>query len=300
MKRGGHKQFDLDSYLENWRDRVDRVLDEVLPGEDSYPESLNRAMRYSVFAGGKRLRPLLCIAGCEAVGGEPDKALKTAAAIEMVHTYSLIHDDLPAMDDDELRRGKPTCHRKFGEAVAILAGDGLLTAAFGVIAADPGLAPWQRNALVAELSLAAGPAGMVAGQVADMESEGRNFALEDVDYIHEHKTAKLIEMSVSAGAMIGGGNNQDMEAVREYGRSLGLAFQITDDVINASGGEESGKSTGTDAARGKAVYPALFGVSGSRERAVKLCGDAITALAGFGSRADPLRAIANYVAGRNA
>ncbi len=295
MKGRGPAGFDPDAYIAKWRKKVDRMLDEVLPGEDERPASLSAAMRYSVFAGGKRLRPVLCIAGCEAVSAKPASVLRAAAAIEMVHTYSLIHDDLPAMDDDDLRRGRPTCHKKFGEAVAILAGDALLTEAFGVIVKDPGLDPWLKNVAVAELAMAAGAAGMVAGQVVDMEAEGHDFSRDDVEYIHLHKTAAMISMSVALGAIIGNGSEEEVNSLRAYGRALGLAFQITDDVLNVAGSKETGKGVGTDAGRGKATYPALMGVEASREKAKELCGRAIAEIAGFGHRADPLRALAGFV-----
>lgn len=297
-KMGSSAGFELKPFLDRWRKSVNRVLDQVLPPAGTYPDSVNQAMRYSVTAGGKRLRPILCVAACQAVGGDPKKVLRTGAAIEMIHTYSLIHDDLPAMDNDDFRRGKPTCHKKFGEAVAILAGDALLTEAFGVIAADPGLEPWVRNAVTAEVVAAAGVRGMVAGQVVDMEMEGAKFTLKDVEYIHQHKTAAMISMSAAVGAIIGGGLDDDLEAVREYGNSLGLAFQIVDDVLNVTGGKDLGKGVGTDAARGKATYPAVAGLDLSRQKAKELCGEAIMALAGFGAGADPLRAIARYVTER--
>jgi len=298
MSGGKSSGFDLDSYLERWRKRVNRKLDELLPAEDAYPHSLHRAVRYSVFAGGKRLRPILCVAGCEAVGGRGDDAVQMGAAIEMVHTYSLIHDDLPAMDDDDLRRGKPTCHREFGEALAVLAGDALLTEAFAVVAMDADREPWLRNVLVAELARAAGTAGMVAGQAVDMEMEGGKFTLSDVHYIHEHKTAEMIAMSVVTGAMIGGAAGDDTEFLRQYGRKIGLAFQITDDLLNLRGGKDLGKATGTDAQRGKATYPAAAGERAAREEAERLCGEAMMEITGFGKKAEPLKAIAGYVARR--
>lgn len=292
--------FDLLAYLEKWRRAVDGVLGEILSsGPSAYASGMYEAMRYSVFAGGKRVRPILCVAGCEAVGGEPEAVLKTAAAIEMIHTYSLIHDDLPAMDNDDLRRGKPSNHKKFGEANAILAGDGLLTEAFGVIAEDTGLSPALRTDLVSEVVKASGVRGMVAGQVVDMEKEGTSFTEEDVDFIHEHKTAAIISVSCVAGVMIGGGDKNEIEAVREYARALGLVFQIVDDVLNVTGGKDLGKGVGTDAARGKAAYPALFGVDRAREKAKELYCRALEAICGFDERALPLRAIAQYVVERN-
>jgi len=289
--------FDLNTWLRQWSGKVDAALDDLLPAADERPTSLHQAMRYSVFAGGKRFRPALCVAGCAAVGGTPEVALTMAAAIEMVHTYSLIHDDLPAMDNDDLRRGLPTCHKKFGEAVAILAGDALLTEAFAAIVRDPGLDKWLKNVLVAELASAAGAGGMVGGQVVDMEKEGATFTADDLDYIHEHKTAKMIALSAAAGGIIGNGSDEEVAALRAYGRCLGLAFQITDDVLNETGGKDLGKGVGTDRARGKATYPALLGLEESRARARKLSRQALDSLAGFRG-VDPLRALAEFVVER--
>ena len=291
--------FDLAGYLGRWAREVDRVLDQVLAPAEADPASLNAAIRYSVFAGGKRLRPVLAIAACEAVGGEPVRCLRPGAAIEMVHTYSLIHDDLPAMDNDDLRRGVPTCHKKFGEAVAILAGDGLLTEAFGLIAEDEALPAPMRVRLIAGLVRAAGVRGMVAGQVTDLEKEGAAFTPADVEYIHAHKTAAMIENAVDAGAIIGGAGEGERTALAAYGRAVGLAFQIVDDVLNVTGGKELGKGVGTDAARGKATYPAVAGLDGARARAREERDRALAALAGFDQRAEALRALAERVVDRD-
>ncbi|MFO8059022.1 MAG: polyprenyl synthetase family protein [bacterium] len=291
--------FDVSSYLSRWSEEAERVLDEVLPRPGAYAGSLCEAMRYSVFAGGKRFRPVLCVAGCEAVGGDPSLVLRTGAAIEMIHTYSLIHDDLPSLDNDDLRRGQPTCHRQFGEATAILAGDALLTEAFGVLSRQPGLSTEVKVALISEVSAAAGASGIVAGQTVDMEKEGSSFDIADVEFIHEHKTAKMISMSVVAGAITGGGSKEEVEALRSYGRSLGLCFQITDDVLNVVGGKELGKGTGTDASRGKATYPALAGLEGSRQQARKYKEDAVSRLEDMGENARPLRELAAFVLERS-
>jgi len=298
VSAAGGTSFDLSSYLSGWRDEVDKTLDQVLPAEDVRPSTLHRAMRYSVFAGGKRVRPILAVAACEAVGTDPRLCLRTGAAIEMVHTYSLIHDDLPAMDDDELRRGKPTCHIKFGEAMAILAGDGLLTEAFGAIAADEELEVGTRIALVSELARAAGTSGMVAGQVVDIETECAEFGEDDVNFIHLNKTAAMVEMSVRAGAIVGHASEGELDDLSRYGRSIGLAFQVIDDVLNVTGGKDLGKGVGTDAARGKATYPALFGVDESRRRAEALRREAADALCGFDGRARALLALAELVVNR--
>ncbi len=291
--------FDLASYLARWSKEVEAVLDEVLPRPGKYAANLCEAMRYSVFAGGKRFRPALCVAGCEAVGGDPLCVLHTGAAIEMIHTYSLIHDDLPSFDNDDLRRGQPTCHRKFGEATAILAGDGLLTEAFGVLARQPGVSAEVKSELISEVCAAAGARGMVAGQEEDMEKEGSSFELADVEFIHEHKTAKIISMSVVTGGIVGGGSATELEALRSYGRALGVCFQITDDILNVVGGKELGKGRGTDEARGKASYPAVAGVDDARRKAEELGNASLSCLEGMGEQAEPLRALAAFVLERN-
>lgn len=291
----GASGFDLSAYLARWAGEVDRVLDELLPPAEGLAAHVCEAMRYSVFAGGKRLRPILCIAGCVAAGGKPESAMRTGAALEMIHAYSLIHDDLPAMDNDDFRRGRPTCHKQFGEAMAILAGDGLLTEAFAVIAEDPGLAADTKTRLIAELAQAAGARGLVAGQVADMEKEGAAFTESDLVFIHDHKTAALIAASVVMGGIIAHGSAEQIRALHEYGRLLGRAFQISDDVLNVTGGKELGKAAGTDSARGKATYPARFGIEGSQKLVKELCGQAGSALAAFDDRAAPLRALAEWL-----
>lgn len=289
-------EFDLSSYLNKWTPMVEERLFQLWGGEVQGPAAgLYAAMRYSLFAGGKRLRPVLCLAGCEAVEGKPGQAVNMACALEMIHTYSLIHDDLPALDDDDFRRGQPTCHKKFGEAIAILAGDALLTEAFAVIAQDSALPPELRLRLIADLAQAAGINGMVAGQAADMEKEGSAFTEPDVIFIHGHKTAALITVSVTSGGRIGGGAPAQVDALRNFGQALGLAFQISDDVLNVTGGKELGKGVGTDAERGKATYPALFGVEASRRRVHDLCDQAVSALSGFGQNAGALRAIAGWL-----
>ncbi len=296
---GTREEFNLSVYLEKWRGKVDYVLDKVLPPAGKRPAALHEAMRYSVFAGGKRIRPILSVAAIEALNGNGENVLRVGAAIEMVHAYSLIHDDLPAMDNDDLRRGKPTCHKKFGEAAAILAGDALLTDAFGIIVTDQNLDPWIKNVFIAELVLAAGSSGMVGGQVVDMEMEKQKYDKIDLDFIHENKTAKMIALSVVAGAMIGNADEKELDAMRGYGKSLGLCFQIVDDVLNVAGGKETGKGVGTDAERGKATYPALIGLDKSRERARALRDEALECLCVFDDRAEALREIARYVVARD-
>src|SRR6266699_2476895 len=282
---------------------VDQGLDRFLPSETAPPESLHKAMRYSVFAGGKRLRPVLVAAGAEAVGGSLDAVMPAACAVEMIHTYSLIHDDLPAMDNDDFRRGVPTNHKVFGEAIAILAGDALLTLAFRLLAdnfAAGSDAHALRNVLI-EIGDAAGSAGMVGGQVADIESEGKRVGAETVDYIHTHKTAALIRASIRAGAMLAGATPSQLVALGLAGGNLGLAFQIMDDILDVTAtSEELGKTAGKDQAQQKATYPAVHGIEVSRRRAQALVADAHAALESFGPRALPLRALGTFFIERKA
>jgi geranylgeranyl diphosphate synthase, type II len=290
--------FDLKHYLDERRALVEAALERWLPAEHAPPSTVHQAMRYSVQAGGKRLRPILVIAGAEAVGGTAETVLPTACALELIHTYSLIHDDLPAMDDDDYRRGRPTNHKVYGEAIAILAGDALLTLAFKLVADT---AAHVRDArvicdVVAEIAIAAGTAGMVGGQVVDIESEGRTVSAETLDYIHVHKTAALIRTSLRVGAMLGGARPDDLEAISTAGRSLGLAFQIVDDILDVEGSlEELGKTAGSDQRKGKATYPALHGLDASRQRARTLIEETKTALRRIGPRAEPIGALADYV-----
>ncbi len=292
--------MDLKKYLKERCQLVDEALDRYLPKEDELPASLHKAMRYSVFAGGTRVRPILMLAACEAVGGDVTRALPAACAMEMIHTYSLIHDDLPAMDDDDFRRGNPTNHKVFGEATAILAGDALLTEAFILLSTSGAAACVPAEALLAvshEIARCAGSRGMVGGQVVDMESEGnRDVDLATVQYIHTHKTGALIKASTKAGAILGGGDEAAVASLTKYGEAAGLAFQIADDILDIEGTtEEIGKDAGSDEARGKATYPALVGLAESKKRADELVEMALTALAGFGAVADPLREIAKYI-----
>src|ERR1700693_394969 len=270
---------------------VDAALDRFLPAESVRPETLHRAMRYSVFAGGKRLRPVLVIAGTEAVGGSMNDVMPTACAVEMIHTYSLIHDDLPAMDNDDFRRGVPTNHKVFGEALAILAGDALLTLAFRLLADNvPATSggPRLRDVLV-EIADAAGSPGMVGGQVADIECEGKPADAEIVDYIHTHKTAALIRASIRAGAILSGATPAQLDALGVVGGALGLAFQITDDILDVTATTaELGKTAGKDQAQQKATYPAVHGIETARGRAQALVAEAHAALELLGPRALPL------------
>jgi geranylgeranyl diphosphate synthase type II len=290
--------FDLAAYLAERRDAVDRALDAFLPTQETPPASLHAAMRYSVFAGGKRLRPLLVIAGAEAVGGSLDGVLPTACALECIHTYSLIHDDLPAMDDDDFRRGRPTSHKVFGEALAILAGDGLLTLAFRLIA-ENGRALREPAALtdvLADLADAAGTRGMVGGQVADIESEGKQVSPEMLEYIHAHKTAALIRAALWSGARLAGAAPAALDAIRRAGARLGLAFQIVDDILDVEGTlAELGKTAGSDQRKRKATYPEVHGLGASRAMARRLIEETKEALAPLGPPADPIRALADFV-----
>ena len=295
--------MDLKNYLKEQCKLVDEALDQFLPKADELPFSLHKSMRYSVFAGGKRIRPILMLAACDAVGGEISRAMPAACAMEMIHTYSLIHDDLPAMDDDDFRRGNPTNHKVFGEATAILAGDALLTEAFILLSSPVAgvvMSPAAQLQVIREIGHCAGSRGMVGGQVVDMESEGKGeIDLATVQYIHTHKTGALIKASVKAGAILGGADEAGLAALTRYGEAIGLAFQIADDILDIEGTtEEIGKDAGSDEARGKATYPAVMGLAESKKRAVELVDMALESLAGFDHRADPLREIATYIVKR--
>jgi len=286
----------IDDYFETQRERVDRELDQVLPGEDTDPASVHRAMRYSVFAAGKRLRPILCLESGNLLGAEERPLLRIAAALELIHTYSLIHDDLPAMDNDDFRRGKPTSHRVFGEAVAILAGDGLLTLAFEIIAA-PGPIPAERQLrLTNDLAQAVGTRGMVGGQVVDLETTGSSTDPARLEFIHARKTGAFIRASVRAGALAAGSSESDLGRVSCYGEKMGLAFQIADDLLDVLGSRERmGKAVHKDGAHRKPTYPALYGIEESQRIARRLANQACEALTCYGGRADRLVQIADFL-----
>jgi len=293
------ENFDLKAYLEEKRGLVNRALEAYLPAVRGPAFRVVQAMHYSLFAGGKRLRPILCLAAAEAVGGDAGEALPVACALEMIHTYSLIHDDLPAMDDDDLRRGQPTCHKKFDEATAILAGDGLLTEAFHTLAAA---APRfeGREAVLLEvtelLAKAAGYQGMVGGQMLDLMAEGRRVTLKELETIHRLKTGALLTVATRAGALVGGGNRVEVTALTSFGERFGLAFQVTDDLLDVEGTTaELGKPVGSDEKRGKATYPALLGLKASRKLAQRLVEEAVAILSPFQDRAAPLRNLAEYL-----
>jgi len=289
----------LDSYLARRQQQIDRYLERCLPAA---AERLIEAMRYSLFSGGKRVRPILALAACDAVAGEAADVLPFACGIELIHTYSLIHDDLPAMDDDALRRGKPTNHVVYGEAMAILAGDALLTEAFRVMA-DAALKAGDdcRRGLqvLGEVAKAAGAYGMVAGQAMDMDAEDTGANLPTVELIHIRKTGALIRAAVRAGALLGGARADQLRRLTRYADCVGLAFQVADDILDAEGTTTlTGKTTGRDLERHKATFPALLGLSATKERARDLLANALRALRTFDERAEPLRAIARFVVER--
>jgi geranylgeranyl diphosphate synthase type II len=291
--------FDLVAYMTRCKEAVESHLETALPSAETFPRPLYEAMRYSLFAGGKRIRPAFVVAGAEAVGGQLESALPFAAALEMIHTYSLIHDDLPAMDNDDLRRGEPTNHIVFGEGMAVLAGDGLLTDAFfvmtrpAVLAAHP---PERVLHAISTIAYAAGRGGMVSGQALDLTSEGQEIDLPTLEFLHTHKTGALIRAAAVVGGLAGGGEEAALERLARYAERVGLAFQIADDLLDVEGATETlGKPAGSDQGRSKATYPALLGASEAKRRARELVDSAISFLAPFGSAAEPLRALARFV-----
>ncbi len=302
----------LADYLASRAALVERALDRLVPDEVERPPTIHRAMRHSLFAGGKRIRPILCIAAAEAVlgrevcdeGTESDRfgtgLVATACSLELIHTYSLIHDDLPALDNDDLRRGRPTCHKVFGEAVAILAGDALLTRAFQMLGELDGLSPRVQVGLVAELSKAAGTVdGMIGGQVADLEAEGRDIEADELQHIHASKTGALIRASVRMGAVYAGAGDEDLLALSSYGREIGFAFQIVDDILDVTQTSEAlGKTAGKDDEQQKATFPSLYGLEASRRRADEHFTEARGNLERFGDRARRLREIAEKIVRR--
>ena len=284
----------FDDYLAERAAVIESFLDGCVPGEDTPPATISRAVRYSLFAGGKRMRPILVLACAEAVSGRMEDALPAAAAFEMIHTYSLVHDDLPAMDDDSLRRGKPTSHVVFGDAIAILAGDALQTHAFRVLAEGDSPVPSEKRLrAVARLAAASGASGMVGGQVADLEAEQTPADAAGLEFIHRQKTGALIRAAAEVGAIIGGGSEDDIERLTLYGEHIGLAFQIIDDILDVTGTADTlGKSAGKDARAGKATYPQVHGIDNAREKAQELVAKALDALAPFGESAEPLAELA--------
>jgi geranylgeranyl diphosphate synthase, type II len=291
----------LPAFFEEDRVAVDAHLEKLLPSEATPPASIHQAMRYSVLAGGKRIRPILCLETARIFAAEVTPALHPACAIEFIHTYSLIHDDLPALDNDDLRRGKPTSHKKFGEATAILAGDALLTLAFEVVGVTPVDAE-RRVSMLTEIATAAGTVnGMVGGQVADLEAEGKPVAKKMLEYIHRSKTAALIRASVTAGALCAGANKSDVARLRRFGENIGWAFQVTDDILDVEESSSAlGKTAGKDIAQQKATYPAVYGLERSHEIANDLATRAIAELAPFADKAVRLRDIAEFLVIRRA
>ena len=302
--------MDIQRYLQEKKLIVDSALERYFPnppeggGEGKFSNSLHKAIRHSLLNGGKRIRPILSIAAFEAVGGKGDRILPFACALEMIHTYSLIHDDLPAMDNDDFRRGKPTCHKIFGEAVGILTGDGLLTEAFKLMTNRSSWNDPSNNTelildIIHEIAQAAGISGMVGGQVADIESEGKEVDLPLLQYIHTHKTGAMILASIRVGARLGGASGEALRAFTQYAERIGLAFQIIDDILNVEGKTVAlGKSTGTDLSRGKATYPSLLGLEESKRRAAELVELAVESLKPYGPEVDPLRKIARFIIAR--
>lgn len=291
------------AYLAERKALVDEALNRLIPGEENDPPIIFQAIRYSLFAGGKRIRPILCLAGAEAVGGTAEEVLTVACALECIHTYSLIHDDLPAMDNDDFRRGRPTSHKVFGDGMAVLAGDALLTEAFSLLASagqQTGTDPRKMLAVIRHIARAAGIWGMVGGQVLDIQSEGKAIDMEVLQDLHARKTGAMIQVSVTSGAFLAGGHEEQIAALADYGRRLGLAFQIADDILNVTGdAARMGKNTGSDLYRGKVTFPTLMGLEGSRQKLAELVDLAINDLACFGDQAAPLRRLAEYMRERD-
>jgi geranylgeranyl pyrophosphate synthase len=291
---------DVDTFLKDVSRRTEARLDELVPDATAVPAKLHEAVRWSLFAGGKRIRPATLCAVGHTFGATFDRLITTAAAVEMIHTYSLIHDDLPAMDDDDLRRGKPTCHKQFGEATAILAGDVLQTLAFKAIAEDQSLPAETRMAVVSAIASGAGtPAGMVSGQQLDLDAEGRNLGLGEIEQIHRQKTGALITASAVAGAIIGGASDDEMSAIRSYAANLGLLFQITDDLLDVTQATATlGKTAGKDASARKSTYPALVGLEATRALASQAHSHAVDALSAIGQDASLLKGLAGLIVNR--
>ncbi len=294
--------FDLQAYLKHKSQLINQALEAVLKSTDT-PDRLLEAMTYALMAEGKRIRPILCLAAAETVDGDPQDVMPAACALEMIHTYSLIHDDLPAMDDDDMRRGQPTCHKAFDDATAILAGDALLTLAFQMLSSIAISDPQQANKwlrVIRLISHAAGYCGMIQGQMLDMASEKKRFSLDELKSMHRLKTGALIEASVCCGSELVGVNDIQINLLKKYAQNIGLAFQVTDDILNVEGDPEiMGKAVGTDEQRRKTTYPALLGLAESKDFAARLIDDALGALESFDQKADPLRAIARYIHERN-
>ena len=290
--------FDLTAYLNDKKELINNELG-IIFRDFASSSQIEQAMKYSLMAGGKRIRPTLCLAATEAVGGNIESSLPAACALEMIHTYSLIHDDLPAMDDDELRRGKPTCHVAFDEATAILAGDALLTLAFQILSSPVKIK--ESEALIwlnviQVISIAAGYKGMIDGQMKDIISEGKLLSLDDLENMHALKTGALIEASICCGAILGNGNRKQIKQLKIYAKNIGLAFQVTDDILNVEGNPAvMGKAVGTDKNRKKSTYPLIMGLKESNKFATNIVNNALKTIEKFDNKADPLRAVARYI-----
>jgi len=292
--------MDLKSYLTTRGKLIDRALDRFLPRATVKPATIHKAMRYSVFAGGKRLRPALTLAAAEACGGEVSRALPAACAVECIHTYSLIHDDLPCMDDDDLRRGRPTSHKVFGEGVAVLAGDGLLTIAFEILSQATETSRYKMPALIRELATASGSQWLIGGQVADLEGEGKKITGAELKYIHRCKTAALLTASIRLGAMSANASPARLKNLTDFGQSLGLAFQVIDDILDVTQtSEQLGKTAGKDTKAQKATYPSIVGLDKSRKIAEQLTNKAFAALKIFKGKADALEGLAQFLLKRD-
>ncbi len=293
-------QFDLQHFVSTRTESVNRALDRLLPPEKTRPATIHKAMRYSIFAGGKRMRPALCLAAAQACGGSEKDALPLACAVECIHTYSLIHDDLPAMDNDDFRRGKPTNHKVFGEGIAVLAGDALLTQAFEIAAQSKPASRYTREKFILELAKASGSLQLIAGQVADLEAEGKKISEAELKFIHERKTSALLCCSVRLGGMSANCTTAQLAALTDFGYHVGLAFQVIDDILDVTQtSEKLGKTAGKDVAVQKATYPAIVGLDKSRQIAAKLTDKAFAALKTFKGRAVALEALAQYLLQRD-
>ena len=291
---------DFQGWLRRTRSVIEKTLRACVPAATTKPATIHRAMRYSLLAGGKRLRPVLCCAASEACGGTVRDALPAACAVELVHTYSLIHDDLPCMDNDDLRRGRPTSHKVFGEGMAVLAGDALLTEAFAILASAKPKRPANVADLAAELARASGSRGLIAGQVADLEAEGKKPSEPALYFIHAAKTGVLLRAALKLGGLCGGGSKKQIAALDRFGFALGLAFQIQDDILDATqSAKKLGKTAGKDAASGKMTFPALYGLEGARDLAAQWTDEAISALRPIGTRGEKLRALASLLLSRD-
>jgi len=294
--------MNIKEYFNEMKTLVDNALDRHIPSNNTYPPDIFNSMRYSLFAGGKRLRPILVIASAETVGGKRETVLPFACAIEMIHTYTLIHDDLPAIDNDDFRRGKPTNHKEFGEAIAILAGDALLTMAFQIMS-DTRLMPHTNPSVILrainEVAYAVGVFGTIGGQIVDIQSTGKNLDIPTLEYIHTHKTGEMILSAVRAGAILSGCEEDELNALTHYAENIGLAFQVMDDILDVEGESEvMGKTAGSDERMKKVTYPAVFGLAESKKIAGRLIDNSIKSLEMFGDKAEVLKDVSEYIIAR--